>query len=369
VPRIQISGGLFTCLIGVYLTVAQYLFLPAPLVKEAGQEAWLALVIAGFAGTLVAGVPATLVAVRHARLGPGQIARHLLGKWVGGLVSMLYAGGLLFIFGLCLRDIVDFTQMVLLPGTPGVAIVILFGGLCLYGIWHGLEPLVRVAFQTLVFMVVAAGTLPLLQLREISIKHVDPFLYRGWGALVRATFIALPWYTEIVAVMALVQHLKHPRKVWTWLAFGSAAAVVPLAMLTFHMTLSLGSELPGRFLYPMYYLVQLISVAKIIERIEIILVIIFLTGMFIKSSLYLYIASEATAHTFGLKDHRGAALLLVVIGGVTAHLWGSTLNLIYWEDRTDFILLKLGLEVGIPVLLLTASVIRQLVRGQGSAHA
>lgn len=368
-PRIQISGGLLACIIGVYLSVAQYLFLPAPLVKEVGQEAWLALVLAAVGGMLLAGVPSVLVAVRHPRLGPGQIARNLLGRWAGGLVSLLYAGGLLYILGLCLRDIVDFAQIVLLPGTPGLAIILLFGTLCLYGIWHGLEPLVRVAFQTLVFMLVAAGTLPFLQLREISIKHVDPFLYHGWGALMRATFIALPWYTEVIAVMALVQHLKHPRKAWTWLVVGTAIAVAPLALLTLHMTLSLGSELPGRFLYPTYYLVQLISIAKIVERIEIILVVLFLTGMFMKSSLYLYIAAETVAHTFGLKDHRWPATVLVVVGGVVAHLWGSTLNLLYWEGRADFILIKLGLEIGIPVLLLAASVIRQAVRGQGSAHA
>lgn len=368
-PKVRISGGLLACLLAVYIPIAQYLFLPAPLVKTAGQEAWLALLLAGISGTLVAGLPAVWVCVRHPGQGLAGIARKLLGTWAGGVVSLIYTGLITYIYGLCLRDIVDFSQMILLPGTPGLAIVLLFAAICLYGAWHGLEPVVRVAFQTLIFMVVTAGVVPAFQLREISIKNVDPFLYRGLGAVFSAGFTALPWYTEVISIMGVVPHLKHPRNAYKWLIIGMGAAVLPLSLITLHITLTLGSDLPGRFLYPVYYVTQLISVAKILERIEVLLVIVFLVGMFIKASLYLFIAAETTAETFGLKHHHWPAMVLTAAGVVIAHLWGSTLNLLYWEGGQVSVLTRLVIEIGIPALLLTASLIRQAMQGQGSAHA
>jgi len=370
VSKVRISGGLFACLLGVYLPIAQTLFLPAPMIKAAGQEAWLALIIAGIVGTLLAGLPSVWVGMRHPGLGVAQISRRLLGRWAGGPVSLFYSALLVYIFGLCIRDIIDFSHLVLLPGTPGVVIAILFAGISLYGAWHGLEPTVRVAFQALVFMVLTAFLVPMLQLREISIKNVDPFLYRGIGSVFQAAFVALPWFTEIVSILGLMQHLKHPQKAHRWLLAGGVASILPISFLTLHMTLALGSDLPARFLYPTYYLMQLISIAKILERIEVVIVTVFLTGMFIKSALYLFLAAETTAQTFGLRHHHWPAVGLTALAVVIAHMWGGILNLLSWEAGSISVWVRLSIEVGLPALLLTASFIRQAGAGQrGSAHA
>jgi spore germination protein KB len=367
-PKVRISGGLFACICAIYLSIAQFMFLPGPLSQAAGQEAWLAVVGAGVLG-LLHGLFAAAVALRHPRLGPAQVARQGLGKWVGGGFGLVYAAYFTFILGLSLRDLLDFVQMLLLPGTPGMVIVVLFAATCLYGVWQGLEPLARVAFQTLITLVLLGLVMPLLVSREYGIKQIEPFLYRGLPGLVEATLKATSWFVESVAVMSLVPHLRQPRQAYRWLAIGMGTGVLWMAGLVAQTVLIFGSNLPERFVFPIYYMTQLISLARIVERIEIIMVIVWLAGMFIKASLYLYIAAETAGHVFGLKSHRWPAVGLTVVGVALSQIWVSVLDLIAWNSSWTGITILTTPAVGFPVLVLIASVLYKAAQGRRGAHA
>lgn len=366
--KVQISGGLLACLVTVVLHAAPVVYLPSPLSKITGQEAWLAVILAGLCGFVI-GSLAIWVSARHPGLAPAQISRLVLGKWAGGLVGLLFAGLFTFLFSLVVRNVLDFSVMIVLPGTPGLVIAGLFVAVALYCAWSGLEPLARVSFQVLVAVVVAVAALPLLEAREFSIKQLDPFLNQGVPALLQATFIALSWFGESVFIMSLIPHLKNPRSVYRWFGVGIAGSTLLLTVLVAQTLLVFGSQLPGRFLFPVYYMLHLISIAKIIERIEVILVTIWTCGMFVKAVLYLLVAAEASAQSLGLRNHRWAAVAVTVVGLMLTQIWRSALDLIYWASTPGSVIFFLSFEVGIPVVLLVASVIRSAVRGQGSAHA
>jgi spore germination protein KB len=369
VPRqVRISAGLYACLLVTFLHVAQVLYLPAAMIQKAGQEAWLAVPLS-LAYSLALGWLGSWVCLRHPGLNVAQIARAVLGRWVGGLVSLIYAAYFTWLFSLVLRDILDFTVLVLLPGTPGRVIASLMAGVGLYAVWHGLEPIVRVGFQVAVALVIGVLIIPLLVARQFSPLQLEPFLYHGVGGVLAAALYATPWAGDALVVMSLVPHLKHLKTAYRWTLIGVAGAAAMLTTLLIVTVLVLGPDLPARLVFPIYDLVRMIAVGNVVERIEVLLVITWMSGMWLKQAVALYAASDAFTHTFGLKSLRGPAVGLAIAAVLLTGVWRGPLDLISFGLSPLHYIFFLPVQIGIPVVLLAASLISGALRRGGSARA
>lgn len=366
--RIQISGGLYACLLFCQLVTTAVILLPAPLVNMAGQEAWLPVIT----GALLGLAPTMLgihVCVRHPGLGPGQIARVVLGKWLGSLVSFLYAAFALFIFSMVMRDLYDFLSGVLLNRTPGLVMVAGMGAVVLYGIWAGLEPLARVAFQVVVALTAGVILLEVLCIREYSLLQREPFLYRGLGAILQGTPLPGSWLAEGVFSMSLVPHLKQPRQAYRWTLVAFAGAVLVLASIILNTVLVLGPDLPSRLVYPTFTLSELVNLGSAVERLEVLLVIIWTSGIFTMLGIYLLAAATATSHALGLKHHRVPAAVFAVVGVWLVRVWHSPLDLMEYGVSDLRLVIHFSLLFGIPLLLLAGSLVHGARQRRQSASA
>lgn len=362
------SGGLFACMLCSFAFAATIVLLPSALLKLAGQSAWLAVVLGGGAGVLI-GLFAVHVALRDPRMSATQSARFLMGKWLGGAVGLLYAAFFMWVYALSLRQIVDFTQLMLLPGTPNRVIATLMAIVVLYTVWEGIEVTARVSFQVLVALSLAMITLPLLLYPEIRVIQVEPFLWRTAPAVSHAAWLVTPYFGETVIAMTFVQYLKSPRVAYRWFLFGVGGALLLLTLVVTLGALVFGPDLPGRFVYPTYMLVQQIAVARFIERIEIILILVWLSAMFVKLAMCQYAASEAVSHTLGLGTHRWVAVVLAILGVLLQDLFEGTLDAFNLQISPAFIVTTIAVQVSIPLLVLIASLLRSARKRKESAHA
>lgn len=365
---VTISGGLLACILSIFMHTAQVLFIPAAHAEAAGQEAWLSILVSAAVG-FTAVLLGVWVCSRHPGMGPAQIARALMGKWLGGLVGLIYAAFFLWLLSLVLRDILDFALVVLLPGTPGRVVVSTLALAGLYAAWHGLEPIARVSFQVVVAITVAVFSIPFLVFREFGVLHMEPFLYHGLGPVLQSGLGYSAWFAEGIVVMTLIGHLRRPKQALPWTLVGAAGAAFILAWETAITMLVFGPDLPGRLVFPVYSLVQMVTAANILERIEVVLVIIWMSGMFIKVSLCLYAAAEATQYSLGLKTHRWAALCFAVVAVFLSQIWKGPLELVEWGASALHQVVHGSFEWGFPLLLLVFSLMRGTVKRGGSQNA
>lgn len=363
---VRISGGLFACLMIAFMHSATLLFVPAVMTEHAGADAWMAVLPGGVFGGLVASL-AAWVSLRHPGKSPVQIAQLLLGKWLGGLVGLVYLGFFTWLFSLVLRNVLDFAVIVLLPGTPGRVIVALMAAITLYGVWKGLEPAARVAFQTLAAISGSLVVMPLLLWREFSQLHISLPFEHGVMPVFLAAMHTLSWFGEAFVVMTLVPHLKHPRHAYKWIWISTGVATLFLTQLVALCILVFGPVLPSRFLFPTYELIKMVSLARFFERVEMFLILVWLSGMFVKLSVCLYAASEAAKHVFGVRSHRWPGLILAIVGGALTHVWSRTVDEVAWGSSLLLLVQHVPIEVGVPGLLLLASLVRAGLR-KGEAH-
>lgn len=357
--KIRISGGLYACLLALFLSVGPGLILPGVLVKVARQEAWLSLIIAG-AGASLAGVLTCWIALQFGRHSPGEAARIGLGRLPGALVSLFYAGCLLWISSLTLRQVQDFGESVILPGTPGILIGALMSLVALYGVWAGLEPLARFGFTVLAATLLLFGVLPLLLLREFRLLHVDPFLLRGILPVLDGSLTALDWLCQVVIGLSLIPHLNRPQQAIRWTLVGVAGATLILAFLAGLTVLIFGPILPSRLTYSTYYLFQAISLAQFMERVDVLVVLVWLTGMFIRIGLSLHAAAEAVADGLGLRSHRWAAVALTLAGQALTFIWPGGLDYLQWGTSEQKGAVYLAAEATIVLLFGLAALLIRL---------
>lgn len=341
--RTYISGGLYAGLLAIYLNVAQLLFLPSSLMQYAGQESWIAVLMNGLYATAL-GLVAAWSAQQYRGKGPVQAARTALGRWGALPFALLYGGFFTWLLSLVLRNVRDFVEIVLLQGTPGLVIAVMLGLITLYAVWGGLEPIARLNVLVVLASIVANIALIVLPFKEYSILHLEPFLLHGMGSTFQAAGQALAWSGEVVLVLTLVPHLQPGEKVGRWTLVGVGGATAILANIVLLESFTFGPVLPARLIFPTYELFRVINLAHIVERVELLLVVVWITGMVIKTSLCLYAASEAGAQALGLKSHRWSAVVLGVVAVGLTEIWQGALGLISWVGGQQFHVLHLGLE-------------------------
>lgn len=341
--KTYISGGLYAGLLTIYLHVAQLLFLPSALMRYAGQEAWIAVVLNGLYAAAL-GLVAAWSAERYRGQGPVQAARTALGRWGAVPFALLYCGFFTWLLSLVLRNVRDFVEIVLLQGTPGLVIVVMLGAITLYAVWSGLESVARLNVMVVLGVIAASIALIVLPFKEYSILHLEPFLFHGMGSVVQASSQALAWSGEVVLVLTLVPHLQPGENVsrWTLIGVGGATAVLTNVLLLESFTF--GPILPTRLIFPTFELFRIINLAHIVERVELVLVVLWITGMVMKTSLCLYAASEAVSEAVGLKSHRWAGVILTIVAVALTEIWQGALNLISWVSSQQFRVLHSGIE-------------------------
>lgn len=362
---LRISGGLYACLLLNNLQAAMLLYLPATLIKHAGQSVWLAMLLGG-ALTMLIGLVMAWSGSQFGRLSPVQAARQALGKPAGSLLGLLFALLLFWIFCLVLRSLQDFTVMILLQGSPVTVITGVMAAAILYAVWSGIEPMARLAFSVTLFLAGAVISLPPALLREYHILQLEPILYTPIHSVLTATMISLPWFGEIVAFFALIPYLSRPQQVYRWTLTGVGGATFCLVLVIQLCTLVMGPVLPSRMLFPTYVVLQTISLGEFFQRIEVILVVVWISSMFVKATLLLYTSSEAAAQAIGLRSHRPAAVAMAVGAVVLIQIWPGVLQMVNYGLSDQYRWAAFGMEM---LLLFLFGLVAVLLRRQGGGKA
>lgn len=350
--RIQISGGLYACILLIMGAVMEVMLLSAPMLDEAGQEAWISALLGG-----VYWLTVTLVVVWIATRFPGWDPLAAISPWAAVPVRLLYAVLQLMHYSVALRNIGDFVEALLLPGTPGVLISAIIVAVTLYAVIAGLEPLARIAFINTLAPLLSLILLPLGLAREFSILQVDPFLWHGLGGVLKGTIYTLPWAADALIVISLIRHLNPKVNPYRWTLAGVGGAAFILAVSMALISLVFGSVLPSRQLYPAFELMAIINITEGIERIQAAVIVPWIASSTVKTALNLYAAVEEGGLALGLRANPRFAIVLGVMGLAASRITKGRLEETSLLRGGGWVWLNVGLQLAILLLLAAAALV------------
>ncbi|PWA12237.1 spore gernimation protein [Pueribacillus theae] len=318
----KISSKQLIILIFLYSIGSSVIIIPTTLASQAKQDAW----IAGIVG-LVFSIFIVILYTRLFSLFPNftlvELAEHLLGRWIGKLISLLFIGFFVILTALILRNIGDFLTIQIMPETPIVAILILFIFVSLIGVRHGLEVLSRAAEIFLPWVVIQLFIFVLFLIPQIEFSRIEPIFEYGFKPIMSGAlpFISIP-FSELVVFLMILPYLNEKKNAGKSLLIGATMGGIVLILITILAIFVLGADITARNTYPTYLLGKKISIANYLERIEVIVAIIWFLTIFFKLSICFYASVLGMAQTFKLSDYRSLlspiSIILVILSLILA---------------------------------------------------
>lgn len=338
------------------------LAVPAITVKSARQDAWLSIILATLAGLLIA-----MLVVSLSLRFPGktllEFAEEILGKVPGKIVGLLYIWlFFLYIGSGAVREFGVFLVTAMMPDTPIIVFQIAVIAVAAYAVRNGLEVLSR--FNQLFIPVTALLAIAfILSAKDMKLARLLPVFDTGLIPVVKGSVAPAMWLGEIVTLAMLIPCLNKPQEAYR-------VAVLSVLLSSFFLTASIleallvfGPNLAGYWIFPAFNAVRAVSIANFLERLDYIIMVVWVLGGFVKVGVFYYAAVLGSAQWLGLKDYRPLVLPVgVILATFSILLHGENIvEVLHYISLVEVPFLLIIFEVGIPLLLLMVA----LTRGKG----
>ena len=333
-----------------------------PTAVEAGRDLWLAILLA----VTAAGV-AVFIYARILYLFPTKdlfdITQELFGRFLGKLLVLIYTW---FAFHLCvlvLRNFGDFISIVGLEGTPMIVPMAVTGTLCIWGVKEGIEVLGRWAEFFLPITALLMLTAILLLIPNMKIDYLLPILYNGIKPVLKGGYAVFTFpFAETVLFLAAFDVLK--RKESAYKVYFTGLALGGFAILISSLTevAVLGIQTYKAVYFPAYIAVARLNIGEFIQRMEIIVAIVFLIGGFIKVSICLLAACKGITKLFGIADYR---FVVTPVGALVINtaffIYGSVMETVEWASQV-WPYYAFPFQVALPILIWIAAELKSRKR-------
>lgn len=353
----KISPAQLRALMIITILGTTLLFMPSLVVAAAKQDGWLSMIVGVTGGYLEAAVVLAL-AKRFPNQSMVEYSEAILGKFLGkimGLAIILYLIGFDLII---VREFGELLVLAIMPATPITVFIVVILLLAVYASTGGLEVIARE--NTVFFGPIMAITLSLfiLAARDYDFGNLLPVMENGPMPVLKGALPTIAFFGEIGLVGFLYPKIKNPEQIpkATYQALAVAGGVMLLD--TIAVLAIFNPENAARLVLPTLDIAKNIRIAQFIEHMEALVAFIWISAVFIKITIFLYVAALATNQWLGLDRQR---LLNWPLAGILAplaiFLFPSSLALAKFIEKAGFPILYAG-ELGIPLLLLIVAAIR-----------
>lgn len=298
---------------------------------DAKQDSWLAMAL----GAAIGGIFLWMllrIQTRSPDADMPELYKQLFGKWLGFTLAVPQA--LIFAYESMrnVRDFGELTVMTILNKTPQWSIMLLIILLSLYAIWKGVEVFFRLAellFPIVFFSYILLIAL-LIQTGLPDYHRLLPIMGDGIAPIFKAAvpnIVAFPF----AQMLTLLMFWKYVKPIASRLRTTySAYTIVSLFLVFMNMLIMsvLGPALSGYSMMPFLEAVQLIRIADFLERLDVVVTILLIIGLFVKLSLLFMAAVLALSSLLKIPYRKCAIIVAILIYGAafaepnnTVHLW------------------------------------------------
>lgn len=317
------------------------------------QDVWITEIIALVHIALLC-APLLFLSKQFANLTIIEYLPILTGPLVGKILGALYIAFFLFIATLDLSLFDNILKPINLPETPDSAIILLALATCAYAVYKGLECIAR---STEIFVPPILAVIVIyavLQIPEMDFKVFLPILADSTFSEINfLAFMTAARINEIIVLAMLAPSINkkgNTKMIFFWIAI----LVTVFSLIIVVTTLAgLGLEVSKKTFDPYYLFIKQINIYDFITRIEFLIVAAWNIGMFLKISLFLYLATISLVQLLGLKKRKVLIIPMVIIIFATTLKTDILKSVIVFNIIEHYVpYINLIFMFGIPVVML-----------------
>ncbi|TWE05058.1 spore germination protein KB [Neobacillus bataviensis] len=333
-----------------------------PIGFAAGQNVWVSILLALIGGILLF-LLYNYFAIRYPGLSFSLYTQKILGKYIGWAICLLYIPLFIYIAARDLREAGGLLLASTYDRTPLFAINALMMIAVIYTVRKGIEVLARMAEIYLIIMIILGvlGNIFVLVSGMIEPKNLLPLFPHGLKPILTTAYpnILIFPFGEMVCFTTILPYLNKPQ-------LGKKTGVVALIFTgillswTHALQISvLGADMYSRATFPLFVTISKVNIADFLQRLDPIVILALIIGVFFKISIYCFAAINVAAHLFKIEKPNKLVLptgiIILFLSIVIA------INAIEHLEEGVFIIRYIlpFFCVGIPVILFFVDLIRK----------
>ncbi|WP_407270531.1 endospore germination permease [Radiobacillus sp. PE A8.2] len=352
--EVKISGRQFTILVFMNVLGTAIIIGPSIATSFGKENGWISVFIATLIGIGIVLIYNQLFKINEKK-DLFQLMEFVYGKWIGKVISLVFILLIFFVAAGNLRGMGDFIATQILVGTPMEVILLLTILTCLIGVRMGLEVLGRTSEIFFPYTFISLVMLLVFVIPGAEMKKIQPILQTNIADMFAGVIPLIGYpFLELIILLAIMKYVNRPENARKGFLVGVTLGGITLTIITFMCLVILGVDFTIRNTYPTYVLGKKISIADFLERIEIVVAIVWFFTIFFKITVTFYVLALGASRVLSLKSYKTLtiplAYLLVVFAVVLAP------NVIYYNQFLTSTWIPLSITVGLIIPLLTLSV-------------
>ncbi|WP_042199034.1 GerAB/ArcD/ProY family transporter [Paenibacillus camerounensis] len=329
---------------------------PSGMAHIAREDAWIASLISMLINLLM-----VILYIALARLYPGQTLYEILesvtGKWPGKLLTLAYLFYFISLIGTLLGNLGFFVSGEVMPETPPEVVQIIFLIAAIISARKGIIILARVGELFFPWVVVLLLVLVLALIPQIEWNYIKPVLEDGWMPVLHAG-LQSSIFQEVIVLMVFLPLVRQNKPRERAYLLGIAAGDLVLSAIVLLSVLVLGIEQTENSTFPAYALAKTINIGNTLQRVEGMLITIWILTYFIKISVLFLSMLQGLRSIFGLKRQNHLIYPLSALFIIIA--WNTYINTVYVNDIIATVWMKFAslFLLVIPAILYVTALVR-----------
>ncbi len=315
-------------LISTSVFTSYALYLPSRILQVAGPDFWVAELLA-LSACLPFVLVGALAGLRFPDRSFAESVKAVLGKPLAICVNLLFVVSFILLAAAVLRGFVDILITAILPRTPPVVFIVAALATSAFLVIKGITVLGRLGGLAGPIVFALMGATVLLSLREADFSHLLPVLAHGWTPALSTLPPVLAYLAEFGAIIFVIHNLTPPSSAFRiglgWLFFQGLTSI----LLTLAIVSVLSVEYAAALTAPFLSLARGIVLGRFLNRIEALVLTVWIFGGIVKLAFVHYLAVSVLAQTFCLKREQVSALpVALLVGALSLEIFPNIFNLI-----------------------------------------
>lgn len=312
--------------------------LPSSVAEQAGSAAWISAALVIIPAALLSWAVIGLLDYFPKGTGFGEAILRSLGAFPGSVFLALWSLWLVFHSGFILRSGADRFIATIYPGSKPTLFIVITVVLCTIAALGQVKSIARAAqiFRPLLLFVIAVVLIFTIQ--EVEPTFLLPVMESQTSEILRGVPLAAEPVSVVLVNAAFLTKFLQPteqhRRHWWWLV-----GVCLLGMLFCVISIgSLGKTMTTALPYPFFVMARDLSIVSGVERIEALVVALWLLPDFVLVTVELMIAADNILMICGrlsdAKWRKGWVLFGAGLATLTAFLIApNSQSLLEWSDK------------------------------------
>ena len=322
--------------------------------SEAGQDSWISLLMA-FIGT----IPILLFYARIMRLYPDkdifEIFDALFGKIIGKVFTILMSWYALHLCALVLVNFSQFIEIMSMPETPQLPLMIVMLAVTTFLAASGVETLGKWSVVVLPVTCLIVVLTVIMSLKHMDFSNIQPVMGTEFNKIAAGSLKLFSFpLAETVLFLGLASSVKRQTNPYKLYIYATAFAVLVLLVVMVRNIELLGPALMKIEYFPSYIAARIINIGDFLTRIEGSISMNFVIAGITKIAVCLLVAAKGIAHLFGIPNYRKILIPVALLTlSISTILYKTAMEMFAFLETYQYYALLF--EIIIPIIVWVCS--------------